>query len=209
MGKVPTNKSRQMFSLLTACAAFQGPVLAPRRSSAVTMKAEGEIGVTPPLGVYDPLNLLAEPVEYPRRSYRRYVELEIKHGRISMLACLGIFVTEAGFRWPGYLSKSLDIKFADVPGGPFDSYNAVPALGWLQIVAFVVFLELAYGAQDPSKEPGDVGGPSWIRYDDPEVKAFKLNVERNNGRAAMMGITGMMVHNALGVDALFPIVGSK
>jgi len=38
------------------------------------------------------------------------------------------------------------------------------------------------------------------------VKKFKLNAERNNGRAAMMGITGMMVHNALGVDALFPIV---
>ena len=37
------------------------------------------------LGVYDPLNLLAEPVEYPRRSYRRYVELEIKHGRIAMV----------------------------------------------------------------------------------------------------------------------------
>ena len=30
--------------------------------------------------------------------------------------------------------------------------------------------------------------------------------ERNNGRAAMMGIIGMMTHNALGVDALFPIV---
>eukprot|EP00310_Coccolithus_braarudii_P015562 CAMPEP_0183341806 /NCGR_PEP_ID=MMETSP0164_2-20130417/8021_1 /TAXON_ID=221442 /ORGANISM="Coccolithus pelagicus ssp braarudi, Strain PLY182g" /LENGTH=171 /DNA_ID=CAMNT_0025512229 /DNA_START=120 /DNA_END=635 /DNA_ORIENTATION=- len=170
------------------------------------MKAAGEIGVTPPLGVYDPLNLLAEPVEYPRRSYRRYVELEIKHGRISMLACTGIFVTEAGFRWPGYLSKSLDIKFADVPGGPLESYQAVPALGWLQIVGFIVFLELAYGAVDPSKEPGDVGGASWIRYADPEVKAFKLNVERNNGRAAMMGITGMVIHNALGVDALFPIV---
>merc|ERR1712083_1261157 len=170
MGKVPTNKSRQMFSLLTACAAFQGPVLAPRRSSAVTMKAEGEIGVTPPLGVWDPLNLLAEPVEYPRRSYRRYVELEIKHGRICMLATLGVITTEAGIRWPGYLSKSLDIKFA-----------AVPAIGWLQIVAFVIFLVLAYGQQDPSKEPGDVGGVTWIRYDDPEVNKFKLNAERNNG----------------------------
>ena len=122
------------------------------------------------------------------------------------LAALGVIVTETGFRWPGYISKTLDLKFSDIPGGALDSYAAVPALGWLQIVGFVVFLELAYGAQDPKKEPGDVGGVSWIRYDDPETKKFKLNAERNNGRAAMMGITGMMVHNALGVDALFPIV---
>merc|ERR1719217_1421768 len=196
-----------MLSVVSAAAAFSGPALAPQLSrAAISMRAEGEIGVTPPLGVYDPLGCLATPVEYPRRDYRRYVELEIKHGRICMLACLGIFTTEAGIRWPGYLSKSLDIKFEDVPGGPFDSYAAVPALGWLQIVGFVVFLELAYGATDPKKEPGDVGGVSWIRYDDPEVKQFKLNAERNNGRAAMMGITGMIVHNLLGVDSLFPIV---
>ena len=194
-------------SLVFGAAAFNGPALAPRSAPpAVTMKAPGEIGVTPPLGVWDPLNCLATPVTYPRRDYRRYVELEIKHGRIAMLAALGVIVTEAGIRWPGYLSKSLDIKFSDVPGGALDSYAAVPALGWLQIVGFIIFLELAYGQQDPKKEPGDVGGVTWIRYDDPETKTFKLNAERNNGRAAMMGITGMMVHNALGVDALFPIV---
>jgi len=196
-----------MLAMSSAALSFAGPALAPKlASSAVSMRAEGEIGVTPPLGVYDPLNLLATPVEYPRRDYDRYVELEIKHGRISMLAVVGILTTEAGFRWPGYLSKSLVIKFADVPGGPFDSYAAVPAIGWLQIVSVIIFLELAYGATPPGNEPGDVGGISWIRYADPEVKKFKLNAERNNGRAAMMGITGMMVHNALGVDALFPIV---
>ena len=37
------------------------------------------------------------------------------------------------------------------------------------------------------------------------VRAFP-QAERNNGRAAMMGITGMVIHNALGVDSLFPIV---
>jgi len=193
--------------MLSSPFAFSAPAFAPALSpSTVAMKAVGEIGVTPPLGVYDPLNLLAEPVEYPRRSYRRYVELEIKHGRIAMLATLGVITTEAGFRWPGYISKTLDLKFEDIPGGALDSWAAVPALGWLQIVSFVVLLELAFGQQDPKKEPGDVGGVSWIRYDDPEVKKFKLNAERNNGRAAMMGIFGMMTHNALGVDSLFPIV---
>ena len=166
-------------SLAAASVSFTAP-MAPRglAASQVSMKAPGEIGVTPPLGVYDPLNLLATPVEYPRRSYERYVELEIKHGRIAMLACLGIFTTEAGFRWPGYLSKSLDLKFSDIPGGALDSYAAVPAIGWLQIVAFIVILELGYGATPPGNAPGDVGGPSWIRYSDPEVKTFKLNVSR-------------------------------
>ena len=45
------------------------------------------------------------------------------------------------------------------------------------------------------------------RYDDPEVKKFKLNAERNNGRAAMLGITGCLIHELLGVDALYPTGG--
>ena len=175
--QISSHPSSDMLSAVAASYAFVGPAPAMRMpTSSPVMRAEGEIGVTPPLGVYDPLNLLAEPVTYPRRDYNRYVELEIKHGRIAMLATLGVITTEAGFRWPGYLSKSLDLKFSDVPGGALDSYAAVPALGWLQIVGFVIFLELAYGATPPGNEPGDVGGVSWIRYSDPEVKKFKLNV---------------------------------
>jgi hypothetical protein len=38
------------------------------------------------------------------------------------------------------------------------------------------------------------------------VCRVRAQAERNNGRAAMMGITGMVIHTALGVDSLFPIV---
>ena len=36
-------------------------------------------------------------------------------------------------------------------------------------------------------------------------KTWKLNAERNNGRAAMMGITGMVIHEALTGNPIFPI----
>ena len=37
------------------------------------------------------------------------------------------------------------------------------------------------------------------------VKEFKLNAERNNGRAAMMGIIGMMIHEGLTGNPIWPI----
>merc|ERR1712118_568213 len=56
-------------------------------------------------------------------------------------------------------------------------------------------------------EAGDIAGIGWVRYDDPETKAFKLNAERQNGRAAMLGITGCLLHELLGVDPLYPTGG--
>ena len=58
-----------------------------------------------------------------------------------------------------------------------------------------------------SRERAQSGGAGWGRYEDPEVKAYKLNVERQNGRAAMLGITGCLIHELLGVDALYPTGG--
>merc|ERR1719483_1948589 len=51
---------------------------------------ESDIGVTAPLGLFDPLNFLSRGPD----AYRRYQEIEIKHGRLSMAATLGIIVTE-------------------------------------------------------------------------------------------------------------------
>ena len=62
-------------------------------------------------------------------------------------------------------------------------------------------------AQDDDAESGDIANIGWVRYDDPEVKTFKLNAERQNGRAAMLGITGCLIHELLGVDALYPTGG--
>merc|ERR1719410_3019401 len=87
---------------------------------------ESDIGVTPPLGLFDPLNFLSRGPE----AYRRYQEIEIKHGRLSMAATLGVIVTEAGLKLPGYISYSQDIKFSEIPGSLGGAYTGVPLAGW-------------------------------------------------------------------------------
>ena len=51
--------------------------------------------------------------------YRRWQEMEIKHGRIAMLAFLHVIVTGAGYKWSGYCSylSFPPLKFDDIPAG--------------------------------------------------------------------------------------------
>jgi light-harvesting complex I chlorophyll a/b binding protein 1 len=176
------------------------------RAPAVSMTSirPGDVGTTRPLGVYDPLGIMTKNPE----KYRRWQEMEIKHGRIAMLAFLHVVVTGAGYRWAGYCSylSFPPLKFEDIPGGTLASWAALPQAGWAQIVALVAILDNSLFAQDPDREPGDVVGDRipWVRYSDPAVREFKLNAERNNGRAAMMGIIGMMIHEGLTGNPIFP-----
>merc|ERR1719379_1402168 len=132
--------------------AFQAPA-APRIGA--TMFAEGDVGVTPPLGVWDPLGLIS------KRDMRRYEIMEIKHGRAAMLGFIHCILIEAGARFPGYIS---------------------PTAGWLQIMLVTCMAETGAGnvqefstqgglfgsPQTVDKAPGDIGGDVWQRYDDPE-----------------------------------------
>ena len=74
---------------------------------------ENELGVQPPLGFWDPAGLSADGDA--REFYRRRV-VEIKHGRMAMLACTG-YIVQQFVRFPGFLSPSSDLQFSDVPNG--------------------------------------------------------------------------------------------
>jgi hypothetical protein len=199
-------KAVAALALFESVSAFQAPLAAKSGRAAPQMFSEGDIGVLPPLGVYDPLGLSET------RDMRRYEIMEIKHGRAAMLGFLHVIAIEAGIRVPGYLSTSMDLKFSDVPAGCFASLEAVPTAGWLQIMVLTCMQESGMGfASKPQEEDGEAGDIAldglWVRYDDPETKTFKLNAERQNGRAAMLGITGCLIHELLGVDALYPTGG--
>merc|ERR1719164_270743 len=166
-----------MLSFVSASSLAFGGNVAPRLSrSAVSMSAitPGDIGTTKPLGVWDPLDL----IQNDKVKYRRWQEMEIKHGRFSMAACAHVFLTEAGVRWPGYLSVAEDIKFTDMPGGTIASWAALPGLSWIQIILIVALFDNSILAQDPAKAPGDVAPPFWVRYEDTpgfSGKEWKLN----------------------------------
>jgi hypothetical protein len=150
-----------------------------------------ELGVTEPLGVYDPLGWLDTQPE----SFERRRAVERKHGRVAMAAVVGTIVHNNHITFDGYLSPSANLKFSDIPTGT-DGIRAIPSAGLVQILGFFALVELAW--MPASKYDGDYGvGYFGSNIEDPEEKARKLNVELNNGRAAMMGIFGNMVAEQL------------
>ena len=148
-------KTAILASLIASAAAF-APTKQAATGSSTTLKAfENELGAQEPLGFFDPLGLVAD-VEVERFERLRYVEL--KHGRIAMLAFLGNIIPRAGIYLPGNI---------DLAGDSFDSYppgwaaisgpDAIPSAGVGQILLFIGFLEL-FVMKDVTGEaefPGD------------------------------------------------------
>merc|ERR1712228_84011 len=135
-------------------------------------------------------------------AFRRCRITELKHGRISMIACIGYIVPEY-FKWPGYCSPSIALSFEDIPNG-LAALSKVPAVGWSQIFLFGGLLETGYFAQEDDRAPGDFtnAGPLGVpngasSMTDAESRKTKLNAKLANGRLAMMAIIGMFFQDGL------------
>merc|ERR1711972_1089062 len=159
---------------------------------------EGLVGDQPPLGLWDPLGFTKDgDIE----KFKRRREVELKHGRVSMFATIGYIVPEY-FKWPGYLSPSLGLKFEDVPNG-LKALSVLPKEGIAQFFAFIAFIELVYNK--PFGEPGNYGkglfGLGSLGFSatvsDPSVRETKLAAEISNGRLAMVAIIGMFFQDGL------------
>jgi hypothetical protein len=116
-----------------------------------------------------------------------------------MLAVLGHIVTTKGDRLAGDIDYS-GTSFASIKTG-VAGLSQIPTNGLLQIVAFIGFLELFVmkDVKGTGEFPGDFRngfGFGWEKYSD-EEKMQKRAIELNNGRAAQMGILGLMVHEQL------------
>jgi len=180
-------------ALLGSAAAFAPSTQQGR--SATSIKAsefEDKIGAVAPLGYFDPLGYITD-----EETFTRYRAVERKHGRIAMMAMLGVFVHGNGKVFDGYISPSADLKFSDIDSGIGGLFH-VPKAGLLQILLVCGFVELAWWPA--SKLDGDYG----IRLGDindwenqPAKYYRQKNAELNNGRAAMMAIIATITHEAI------------
>eukprot|EP00527_Entomoneis_sp_CCMP2396_P009525 CAMPEP_0198136416 /NCGR_PEP_ID=MMETSP1443-20131203/60_1 /TAXON_ID=186043 /ORGANISM="Entomoneis sp., Strain CCMP2396" /LENGTH=182 /DNA_ID=CAMNT_0043797631 /DNA_START=23 /DNA_END=567 /DNA_ORIENTATION=+ len=179
-------KSAVFATLLASAAAF-APASQQGASSALSAFAD-ELGAQAPLGFFDPLGLVADG---DQEKFDRLRGVEIKHGRISMLAVVGYLVQEAGIRLPGDIDYS-GTSFASIPNG-FAAFKAIPAGGLVQLLFFVGVLESSV-MRDITGESEFVGDFrngaidfGWDTFDE-ETQLKKRAIELNQGRAAQMGI---------------------
>lgn len=198
-------------TLVGSAAAFAPNALnAP--STALNMadaRSPDGLGVDPgPLDLFDPLGFVDEVDSFERRR-----AVEIKHGRISMMAFIGMAVQELGVTFPGSLDLAGDYPFNEVlkDGMGFPALGHIPALGLAQIALFgglaeTVAMPSGEYTGGPQDLPGGFDGsqgtipggyPFTTQIEDPEERDRKLNIEIQNGRAAMLGVTGAMMHSCL------------
>ena len=181
-----------ILSLLATVAAFSpvGRMIARSSTSLQMGDFSKEIGVQPPLGFWDPLGLLMN-AEQERFDYLR--DAELKHGRVAMLAVLGHIVTTKGDRLPGEIAYG--VPFSSIRSG-LAAFEDIPAAGFWQVVLFIGLIEYGWGYQKENIEESCTNAMKSLKWNE-ATQARKKAIELNNGRAAQMGILGLIVHEKL------------
>jgi hypothetical protein len=182
-------------SLLVAGAAAFAPAKQAAGTTSLSMAGySSEIGAMAPLGFFDPLDLSDESTD--QATWDRMREAEVRHGRVAMLAVTGWLTTAAGIRLPGMEGTGFGFKAIAMEGLPMEVRGCVP-------FAFGTVFILTAAMQDVTGDstfPGDYRNGFDLGWDKQSAawQEKKRATELNNGRAAQMGILGIMVHEQMG-----------
>jgi len=144
-----------------------------------------------PNDVWDPAGLMKGKSE-DQILYWRAVEL--KHGRVCMLACLGWFHVAAGYHPIGDWAARTRVS-----DDPLVNVTQLSMGGAWQVVFTIFCFEwlTAYVCKPPADRPWDVFGWSSIIADENEESWKDLQLkEINNGRLAMFGILGLIAQDS-------------
>lgn len=213
--------------LLTGASAF-APAAKPATTTAMNAASngwtpvEGEFafglpGSLDPVPEFDPFGFLTDA---DIDTVKKYREAETQHGRVAMLAVLGMLVTEEPIEFhPLFESYNKDI-------GPairhLDEVRAVSPF-FFEILALIIggleFNRAITGWVSPSEAegnkvlrddyyPGDVGfDPLGLKPEDPEEFEALVTKELQNGRLAMLGAAGIIAQELVNGKEIFVNLG--
>jgi len=137
-----------------------------------------------PLGFFDPLGFTTVG---DRDGFRKLRTAELKHGRVAMLATVGLPIQHA-YKIPG---------FEGVPNGVGAVVTAPGTYGLIVLFLLSGVMEQFVWVQRPGKPVGDFGDPAKVGWlvpsesgavDSPDMRTRELN----NGRLAMFTTLGII-----------------
>merc|ERR1711871_1797978 len=173
-------------------------------------------GVTEPLGFWAPLGFCSDE-KLTDGKLKFYREVELKHGRVGMLAALGFVVGESFHPlFGGNIDAPAYLAFQQTP---LETFWPLVVLTIAIPEIYSVFTFETVGANDSRGNPTKAGNPWTIRADfesgdlgfdplglkptDPaELKEMQTK-EVNNGRLAMIAAAGMIVQELATGNKLF------
>jgi choline dehydrogenase-like flavoprotein len=232
----PTGSRKAAIPAMSAAEAGVGPKMQkfqrafqPKDKKVSIEEIKQMAGVSAPIGYFDPLNLLKNADE---RKVSFVREVELKNGRLAMLAVVGFVVSENyhpnGGPLPGaYRGCGEGLAF---PCKDDETMAAAFALGgptlgdgwyWSEVMQFGAISEFALfylfyffrensitgrpwtPAHEPGKFPTNGWDPLTLKPKDPVKLKEMQTKELNNGRLAMLAITGMIAQEAITQKAIF------
>merc|ERR1719502_1068532 len=154
-------------------------------------------GVTAPLGFFDPAGFTEGASEGKIRFYR---EVELKHGRVGMLAALGFLVGEQFHPlWGGAIDAPSYLAFQQTPLQTF--WPAVVFAIAIPEIFSVFSFNTPFGGEPwtvrSDHEAGNLGfAPAGLKPTKEGDLLAMQNAELNNGRLAMIASAGMIFQEA-------------
>jgi len=160
----------------------------------VSFEARSMPGTCDPIGFFDPVGFTKNASEGRIRFYR---EVELKHGRISMLAALGFPIAEQFHPlFGGEIDVPSYVAFQETPLQTFWPV-VVGAVSIVEVYSVFSFSSPFSGGEMWSIrsdfDSGDLGfDPLRLRPESPDEFREMQTKELNNGRLAMLAIAGMV-----------------
>jgi len=193
-------KTALISALVASVAAFR-PMTVRTASNRLAMSAEELVGSLPPVGYFDPLGLANGKSAGEIKKFR---EAELKHGRVAMLAFVGILVGES-------FNPLFDGKITGPAIYQFQQADDLVSFFWVGVLFIIALIEgqniltgwepaeVTVSRKDGVAElrgdyvNGDLGfDPLGLKPADQSAFDVIRTKELQNGRLAMLGVAGIV-----------------